>query len=326
MTQTSTGSSPPQGAWSSGDPLGETLHALRMTGVVYTRSHLTAPWGIALPSMPDCVLFHVVTSGTCSLQVDNEAPKRLSPGEFVLVPHGQGHRIMSEPQVPCENLFDLPLEQVSPRYEMLNYGGGGEPTTLICGAVRLDHPAAHDLLKLLPSVIHLKTWGTPHGEWLHSTLRLMATEVTGHKPGGETIVTRLADILVIQAIRTWLQESPDAQTGWLGALNDERIGPALLKIHREPTRDWTVASLGEEAFMSRSAFSARFTQIVGQSPMQYLTRWRMHVAGTWLRESDIGLHQCAEKLGYTSEAAFGRAFKRVAGMSPGQWRKTAPLH
>jgi AraC-like DNA-binding protein len=321
MATTATQPGPPDSGWTSADPIGETLHSLRMNGVVYTRSHLTAPWGIELPPMPDCVLFHVVTSGACRLEVKNEESCALAPGEFALVPHGQGHRILSAPGVEVENLFDLPLQQVSPRYEMLSYGGGGEPTTLICGAVRFDHPAASDLLKFLPGIIHLETWGAPHGELMHSTLRLMAAEVTGQRPGGETIVTRLADILVIQAVRTWLENSPEAQTGWLGALNDERIGPALLKIHREPTRDWTVASLAEEVCMSRSAFSARFTAIVGESPVQYLTRWRMHVAGAWLRDGEIGMAQCANRLGYTSEAAFSRAFKRVVGMSPGAWRR-----
>ncbi len=311
---------PPEDTWVSRDPLGETLHTLRMDGVVYACSHLTAPWGVALPAMPECVMFHVVTAGTCIARVDGET-HTLAPGEFSLVPHGQGHDLLSNPDAETVDFFDLPVERITPRYERLHYGGGGEPTTLICGAVCFKHPAARDLIRLLPPMIHVNTWGSAHGEWMHSTLRLMAAEVGGQKPGGETIVTRLADILVIQAIRSWLEESPDAQNGWLGALHDERIGPALMLMHREPTKPWTVASLGEAVFMSRSAFSARFTEIVGETPMHYLTRWRMHVAGDWLRSSDIGLAECASKLDYTSEAAFSRAFKRVLGVSPGSWRK-----
>lgn len=291
-----------------------------MTGLVYTRSHLTAPWGIALPPMPDCLLFHVVTSGECVLVVDGDEPVTVRPGEFVLVPHGEGHEIQNRVGVRTENLFDLPIEHVCERYEVLRHGGGGEATTLICGAVRFDHPAARDLVGLLPKVIHIQTWNTPHAEWMHSTLRLMAAEAGTQQPGGETIVTRLADILVIQAIRTWLVEHPEEQTGWLGALHDERIGPAIVHIHREPTRDWTVASLASVASMSRSAFAVRFRELVGESPVQYLTRWRMHLAGTWLCEQNLPIAECADRLSYRSEAAFSRAFKRVMGVPPGAYQ------
>ena len=211
---------------------------------------------------------------------------------------------------------------------MLEYGGGGEETRLICGAVRFEHPAARDLVEMLPALIHLKTWNTPHAEWMHSTLRLMAAEATSRQPGGKTIVTRLADILVVQAIRAWLVENASVQTGWLGALNDERIGGALLRIHREPTTDWTVASLAAACSMSRSAFSARFTELVGETAMQYVTRWRMHLAGSWMKEQDLTASECASNLGYNSEAAFNRAFKRVMGKTPGQWKRGAcsPTH
>ncbi len=312
---------PDQNIWQSTDPLGEILHNLRMTGVVYTRSHLTAPWGISLPAMSGCLLFHVVTSGRCILEVKDHPPLVLSPGEFALVPHGLGHRIVHKPRAKAKNFFDLPVEKVSPRYEILAYGGGGEATTLICGAVRFEHPAAQDLVDLLPPIVHIQTWGASHTQWMHSSLQLMAAEATGKQPGGETIVTRLADILVIQAIRTWLMQNPDARTGWLGALQDERIGPAMLLIHNQPMTNWTVASLAKEVAMSRSAFSARFTQHVGQSPVQYLTRWRMHLAGTWLTEENISVAQCTDRLGYESEAAFSRAFKRVTGIAPGAWCK-----
>lgn len=314
---------PPADAWKSADPLGEVLHALRMSGVVYARSHLTAPWGVELPPMPDCLLFHVVTEGECTLDIPGERPHIVRPGEFALVPHGEGHGIMSRHGERTVPFFDLPIQRVTDRYEILHHGGGGEPTTLICGAVCFDHPAAQDLVKLLPKLIHIRTWSTPHADWMHSTLRLMAAETSGQQPGGETIVTRLADILVIQSIRTWLVENPEDRSGWLGALSDERIGPALMLIQRDPTNDWTVESLAAAVSMSRSAFAARFTALVGDSPVQYLTRWRMHLAGTWLREQRITLAECASKLGYRSEAAFSRAFKRIMGQPPGAWQRAA---
>lgn len=313
---------PPAGPEASSDPLGEALHSFRLEGVVYARSHLTAPWGVEMPPMPHCLMFHIVTSGECRLEFAGGDASILRPGEFALVPRGEGHLIKHAEGARTVDFFDLPIERVSPRYEVLTHGGGGESTTLICGAVRIDHPAARDLVELLPDLIHIRTWNTPNAEWMHSTLRLMAAEAGSRQPGGETVVTRLADILVIQAIRAWLLEHPESRRGWLGALGDERIGPALRLIHRDPSRDWTVASLAESVAMSRSSFSARFTELVGESAMQYVTRWRMHVASTWLRETEMTAAECGAKLGYHSEPAFSRAFKRVIKMPPGEWKRS----
>jgi AraC-like DNA-binding protein len=166
-------------------------------------------------------------------------------------------------------------------------------------------------------------WNSPELEWLQSTLRFLNTEARELRAGGETVITRLADILVIQAIRSWISTDPQAQTGWLGALRDKQIGRAIALIHRDPARDWTVASLASAVGMSRSAFAARFTELVGEPAMHYLSRWKMHAALTWLKESDAPLSQLASKLGYESEAAFSRAFKRLMGVSPGAARRQA---
>jgi AraC-like DNA-binding protein len=311
-------------AWALVDPLGEALHFLRMSGTFYCRSELTAPWALALPPMKGCLSFHVVTSGRCWLEVEGADPQRLEPGDLALVPHGEGHRLASEPGTPAPRIDELHHEKISDRYAILRHGGGGAATTLVCGAVRFDHPAAHHLVKLLPRVIHVEASRSPHmamSDWMQSTLRLMAIEAKELRPGGETVITRLADILVIQAIRSWIERDPAAQTGWLGALQDRQIGRAIALIHRDPARAWTVASLANEVAMSRSGFAARFTERVGEPAMQYVTRWRMHVALTWLKEDDSALSEMATRLGYQSEAAFSRAFKRFMGISPGAVRR-----
>ena len=310
-------------AWASGDPLGEALHFLRLEGVVYTRSTLTAPWGIALPAMEDCVLFHIVTSGSCLLRVAGEEPLALRPGAFSLMPHGQGHDLLSGTGVRTTRLFDLPMEHVSERYEVIEFGGGGEETNLICGAVRFDHPAADELVRQLPAVIHVDSWNAPESEWVQSTLRLMGMEAGGRRPGGETVVTRLADILVIQGIRSWLARGEGMQQGWLAALRDERIGRAIVAMQREPGASWTVESLARNVSMSRSAFALRFQELVGESPMEYLTRWRMQSAAQALRTTNEQVIDIAERYGYGSEAAFSRAFKRVMGDTPGKHRRGA---
>ena len=315
--------SPPWGP--SVDPLGEALHFLHMSGVFYTRSEFTAPWGLDLPALPDCLMFHVLTLGQCWLEVEGSEPRLLQAGDFALVPHGEGHLLLSAPGVPAAALFDLPREQISERYEILRHGQGGAATSMVCGAVRFDHPAARQLLRLLPKSICIEAWHSPQMEWIRSTVSLMAAEAGELRPGGETIITRLADILVIQAIRSWLEEDPAAHTGWLGALQDKQIGRALLLIQRHPARAWTVASLAAEVSMSRSAFAARFKELVGESPLQYLTRWRMNLALNWLKDEDAVLGELADRLGYQSEAAFSRAFKRFIGVSPGAVRRSARL-
>ena len=166
-------------------------------------------------------------------------------------------------------------------------------------------------------MIHVEPGGGPQGEWMQSTLRLIAAEAASLRPGGEAVLTRLSDILVIQILRDCIEHDPAAQRGWLGALRDRQIGRAISLIHRDPARDWTVASLASELAMSRSAFAARFTELVEEPAMRYVTRWRMQVARSWLAEDGVTVGEVAGRLGYQSEAAFSRAFKRMIGVSPG---------
>jgi AraC-like DNA-binding protein len=311
----------PLDPWAPADPLGEALHFLRMNGAFYCRSELTAPWGMTMMPMPGYIWFHVVAAGRFWLESGNQEPALLQGGDLGLVPHGEGHVLRSEPNVAVPGVLDLDREAVSDRYEILRHGGGGAPTTLICGAVRFDHPAARNLVEILPPLLHVEPASSPELEWMQSTLRLMAAEAKGLRPGGEAIITRLGDILVVQAIRSWIETDPASRSGWLGALQDRQIGRAIALIHRDPARDWTVAALADELAMSRSAFAARFSELVGEPAMQYVTRWRMQVAVNALREENATVAELAARLGYRSEAAFARAFKRVIGTPPGAIRR-----
>jgi AraC-like DNA-binding protein len=304
------------------DPLGEALHILRMNGAFYARSELTTPWGLTMPAMPGNLWFHVATTGSYQLEVEGGEVRTLAAGDLALVPHGEGHVLRSEPGAPAPGILDLDREVISERYEVLHHGGGGASATLICGAVRFDHPAARQLVQSLPPIIHVEAAGA----WMEGTLRLMAAEASELRPGGEAVITRLGDILVIQAIRSWIETDPAARTGWLGALQDRQIGRALTLVHREPARDWTVAALAGEVAMSRSAFAARFTELVGEPAMAYVARWRMHLALSALREEGATVGELADRLGYRSEAAFSRAFKRIVGVAPGAARQTSQAY
>lgn len=284
------------------------------------RSELTAPWAVDLPPFEGCMMFHVVTAGQCWLEVEGSEPRLLQQGSLALVPHGNGHTIRSDKTVESKPLFDIPVEVVSDRYEIMRYGGGGELTHLTCGVARFDHAVGQQLIALLPEVLQIDTWVDDEGSWLQSTLRFIAREAKELRLGGETVITHLADILIIQAIRSWVDSAPEANKGWLATLRDDQVGSALLAIHRKPEKNWTVASLAKEAGMSRSAFSARFTNLVGESAMRYLTNWRMQLARMQLQETSDSLSVLADRLGYQSEAAFCRAFKRVFGVPPGSVR------
>jgi len=312
--------------WTSSDALGEALHLLRMGGSLYCSSELTAPWGFELPQIEDAVMFHFVTSGMCWLEVESLQPILLAPGDLALVPHGRGHRLVSEPGSLAPSLFDLPRELVSERYEILRHGGGGSKTTLMCGVASFSHPVARHLLSLLPAAVTIHASEVPDSDWMQSTLRLIASEARSLRPGGETVVTRLADILVVQVIRSWIEQDPAARRGWLGALQDERIGPAVALIHREPGCDWTVDALAREVSMSRSAFAARFALLVGEPPLKYLTRWRMNLALDRLTTEDITVTDVAGSMGYQSEAAFSRSFKRFSGVSPRQAKRRSAVN
>lgn len=302
------------------DPLGEVLHMLRLTGTLHCRAELTAPWGLSIPAIADCMVLEIVNAGRCWLEVEGEKPRELREGSLVLLPHGMAHQLRSESDVTTQPLFDIPVEKISDRYEIMRYGGGGDFTQITAGIVRVDSSAIGNLLELFPKVLQIDAWDDQSG-WLQSTLRFITQEARDLKPGGETVITRLTDILIIQLIRTWVDSVTGANQSWLAALRDEQIGQALVLIHREPQHSWTVASLASAVTMSRSAFSARFTELVGQPAMGYLTRWRMQLTHTLLCETSLSIAAIADRAGYKSEAALSRAFRRMYGVPPGSIRR-----
>ncbi len=303
----------------SQDPIADVLHSLRMSSSFYCRSEFTAPWGLELPEMPKHLMFHVLTSGHCLLKV-NDKICHLQAGDFVLVPHGQGHVLISDNEVLPTPLFETERELITDCYERLCFGGGGEPTMMICGAVRFEHPVALRIIEILPEIIHMNAKITEN-ESIHNTIRLMISEASDTRIGGDALITRLSDVLVMQTIRFWLVRNAAVHKGWFGALHDQQIGKAISLVHRDPTYLWSLETLAASVGMSRSAFAARFMSLVGESPMQYVRHWRMQMAIERLKDKNDPISVIAETFGYESEAAFSRAFKKVIGHSPGYFRK-----
>lgn len=306
------------------DPLGEALHLLRLEGTLYCQSQLYAPWGIAIPALAPQMSFVVMTQGRRWLVVEGRAPEPLETGALTLIPHGVRHSLLSHPDVQPVPLFDLPIQKVTERFERVHIDGGGELSRATYGVMRFEHAAASRLIAALPSVVHLVPWADEAG-WMQSTLRMIEREARSLRPGGETVITRLADVLVVQALRAWLESAPEARKGWFAALRDPQIGRALAVMHREPERASSVRLLAKYTGMSRSAFCARFTELLGESPIRYLTRWRLDVARARLRQGDVALAELAEQSGYQSDVAFCRAFKREFGVTPASVRRSAQL-
>ncbi|TKJ23421.1 AraC family transcriptional regulator [Blastococcus sp. CCUG 61487] len=304
----------PAAPWAPVDPLGPVLGDLRMRGTFYCRAEGSAPWGVEMPALPACVSFHLVTEGSCLLEVDGETHP-LRSGDLALVPHGRGHVLRSDAGARIEGRADLlPQEYLGEHYSVLRLDGGGAPARLVCGVLEPERPGAGHLLGLLPPVLLVDTADAARGGWLTVLLGMIADEVRHDRPGAEAVVTRLADVVVVQAIRGWL-DSGEHGPGWLRALRDPQVGRAVARVHREPGAAWTLDRLAAEARMSRSAFAARFTELAGEPALRYVTRWRMHLATADLaRGARVG--EVARRLGYESEAAFSRAYKRVTGVPP----------
>jgi AraC-like DNA-binding protein len=306
-----------QGEW---DPLAEVLQDFRLSGSHYCRSELRAPWGLELPGRCGAG-FHFVAEGGCYLRAGSGDPLRLEAGDLVLLPRGGGYVLSDLPDRATVPADSLARAEIGQNATLLRYGGEGELTTLVGGAVRFGDSRLHPLLELMPEVLHLRGGDREQDEVLRAMVAAMGAEAHSPRPGGATLMTRLADVLVIQALRWWLGRCTEGCPGWLRGLRDPQVGRALAAIHRQPARGWTVASLAKAVQMSRSVFSERFTELVGTPPMQYLTRWRMHLAERWLREDRLGIAEVARRLGYESVPSFSRAFKRHTGGPPGAARR-----
>lgn len=310
------------------DAMTSILDLVHLTGSIYCRSELRAPWGMALPPGPTAS-FHVVRRGRCYLRLKQDPsfePVLLEVGDVVLLPHGTAHVLAAPLDAPATPLAELlacrrEQERSGSSPEPLTYGGTGARTTLICGYFAFDEGVVHPLLAVLPPVIVVGGEGGHASSWLESTLDLISEESTATRPGSESLINRLTEALFILVVRAHLESLEGGHPSWLLGLRDARIARALGSIHQEPQRRWTVQDLANRALMSRTAFSERFRQLVGEPPLHYLTRWRMQLAANQLRDESKSMIEVAEAVGYRAEASFSRTFKRLWGVPPGVWRR-----
>ncbi len=304
------------------DALSRILEVAHVSGSLFSRAELDAPWGVHTRTMPDAI-FHLVVRGSGYARLDrDEVAVPFRAGDLILMPVGDAHTMSDRPATEARAIEDLDFVPGSDGLPCITVDGGGPRTSLLCGMFTLAEDSREHVLPQLPPLIHVQG-GTPTAAWLDQTMRVMADEVAADRPGSETILARLADILFVQVIRAWLEQSPTLAPGWLGALTDPQLARALSVIHDDPAGSWTAAALARRVGLSRTLFYERFTARVGETPAAYLTRWRMVVARMQMRRTDDGLAEIAEQVGYRSQASFHKAFKRVVGQSPGAWRRAA---
>ena len=297
------------------------LRAIRLRSSVYFRPEFRAPWGVSIADHG--TIFHIVVRGRCCLQLKGAAePVQLSDGDFVVVTRGDPHTLRDAPDTAAVDFFDLAKCRAPDKDPIFSAGGDGPITRFVCGGMQFENGASDPLLAVLPPLLHVKASREGGRSWLRPTVEHVLAELDSGGPGAAEVVTRLADILFIQAVRSYFEESADiAEFGWLAALRDPHVGRALALLHSHPDTPWTIASLARRVAVSRSAFADRFTELVGEPPVRYLTRLRINAAARRLRSSDDKLRAVAAAAGYESVAAFTRAFRRHMKMTPGEYRK-----
>ena len=313
------------------DAFSDVLRVIRLSGGVFLEAEFTAPWCISGKiSTDDCKPFlvaprhviasHFVAAGSMQLRVEGGDAIEVRAGEFVLLTHNDHHVFGSDLNVPLMPAGEVIQPPQGGGISRINYGGGGEATQLLCGYLGSDAPFS-PLLSALPSVLKLDVRATASGAWIESSFRFAASEIAAGRLGSTTVIAKLSELLFVEAVSQFVKSLPAERRGWLAGLRDPQISRALALLHARPTEAWTAEGLALEVGMSRSVFAERFTSLVGQPPMQYLTLWRMHVAAQHLRDGRGSVAQIGFSIGYESEAAFSRAFKRQFGTSPGTWRK-----
>jgi AraC-like DNA-binding protein len=300
------------------DILAEILNRVRLGGTLLYHFELGDPWNLALPQRP-YALFHYISPGSppATLALEQGRELRMNPGDFVVVSRGEPHEIYSDRRTKPFSVLDL--DRSSAQRGVVRHGGNAQPySTMICGKFTVARPSRNSVLELLPPVLLLKP--TEDGEWLEAILRRMVSESARERPGQGVALSRLTEVLFVEVLRSWIKSLGPGEGGWLGAMADPHIGPALQLIHERPERPWTLDDLGQRVGLGRSAFSARFTKLVGQSMYRYLIVRRMEEAAFLLESSDDGIARIATRVGYETVAAFSKVFLRHHGLSPGRYR------
>jgi AraC-like DNA-binding protein len=311
---------------------------VKLTGALFFLVDATFPWGIEvpradrfaaiiLPRAQHVVSYHIVLQGAGWASIPNVASTRFNAGDILVFPHGDPYSMLSGPgqspeydgEATVRFFHDMAAGKLP--FVVEEGGGGAERTQFVCGYLGCDIRPFNPVLSALPSLLHVKRPGAAPEGLLERLVELTLAEARTHRVGGDSIRLRLSELMFVEVVRRYFESLPEGQTGWLSGLRDPAIGRVLAMLHERPARPWTLHELAEQAGVSRAVLAERFAHLVGCPPMQYLTLWRMQVAARLLADSAMKVTATAHEVGYESEAAFSRAFKKVTGVSPAKWRK-----
>lgn len=313
------------------DVLSDALRVIRLKGSLFLTAEFGEPWCVSAPGgetlasvlAPSCehmAICHLIVEGRCWAQVPGDEPVALEAGDVVVLSHGDAHLIGSGLHHAPMTASDAVQVKI-PGLESVRYGGDGAPTRVVCGWFGYERHVASPVMTGLPQLFRTSIRRRPSGAWLESAIGYALNEATSGEAGSGAIADKLAEVLFVEALRGYIEALPDRQTGWLAGLRDPLVGRSIALLHGEPARAWTVASLAQAVYVSRTVLAERFAALVGMPPMQYLTQWRITLAAHLLRSGRLSMIRIAEEVGYESEAAFSRAFKREYGVPPGVWRR-----
>jgi len=314
------------------DALSEALKAVRMTGAVFFNAEFTAPWGFAEPPARDVahvlapgterlVIYHLITDGKARASIEDTGEMSVSAGDVVIVPHGDPHAVWNGSPAALTDSATTLRQIVSGDLSIKRQGGGGEATRIVCGFFGCERQADRLFLAGLPPMLKINIRGDAAGRWLESSIRYLVREAGSGRAGGAVLLSKMAEVLFIETLRRYMDDMPPEQTGWLAGARDPVVGGVLFLIHRKPCHPWTVAELAEEVGASRSVIAERFAHFLGEPPMTYLLRWRLQLAARLLTTTRKTVLEVAPEVGYESEAAFNRAFKREFGLPPAKYRR-----
>jgi AraC-like DNA-binding protein len=314
------------------DALAEILRAIKLDSAVYFNAELSEPWCLASPESRTLapllasgdghvIVYHLLCEGRAYVELQDGERVALSAGDIVSFPHGHGHRLGSGAHVtPIDAGAALPgvLER---GLELLRFGGGGARSRFICGFLACDQQLSQPFLCGLPPLIKVHIRDDPSGQWLENSLKFSVIQAANREAGASAMLTKLSEVVFAETLRRYVRGLPEGQTGWLAGARDVEVGKALTLLHHRHAHPWTVAELAREAGLSRTVLSERFRHFLAESPMAYLTRWRLRLGARALTATSRGVAQIASDVGYASEAAFNRAFKREYGLPPARYRR-----
>ncbi len=314
------------------DALSDVLRVSRLTGGVFLRAEFSEPWCLVtqlapelcapfMPPAPHLIFYHYVIEGRMFAKSRDSDLFELNAGDLILFPRNDRHTLGTDLSMRATDVTEVINAPQGDGLYSIIHGGGGAPTRLVCGFIGCEDARKNPVIAALPPAIRLCAADSGSAEWIRSTFQFAAGEIAKGNPGSSTVLSKLSELLFVEAVRRYVDSLPEGQTGWLAGLRDIYVSRALALMHADISREWTVEELSSEIGLSRSAFAERFTRLIGSAPKQYLCGWRMQIAADKLRNSSLSLTQVAAETGYESDAAFSRAFKKAYGVAPAAWRR-----